>query len=116
MKIVSKPIHTLEKNVDFYVGDDAKDNFEILDSAKPEDFWFHVQGFSSCHVIANVSKLALDKKQIRQIITQGALLCKQNSRYSHMNDLAILYTKVKNVRKTEYVGLVMTRDAKVRII
>ena len=105
-----------EENVEFHIGDDAKDNFVIIDYANPEDLWFHVQGFSSCHVIANISKLELDKKQLRQIITQGAVLCKQNSRYAYMNDLAIVYTKVKNIKKTNIVGTVITENTKVRII
>jgi hypothetical protein len=116
MKIVSKYINSLDKQVEFYVGDDAKNNNEIIDNAKPEDLWFHVQGFSSCHVIANISKLELNKKQLGQIITQGALLCKMNSRYSHMGDLAIIYTRIKNVKKTNIVGLVMSKDTKIRII
>jgi predicted ribosome quality control (RQC) complex YloA/Tae2 family protein len=116
MKIVSQYITSLNKNVEFHIGDDAKDNFVIIDYANPEDLWFHVQGFSSCHVIANISKLELDKKQLRQIITQGAVLCKQNSRYAYMNDLAIVYTKVKNIKKTNIVGTVITENTKVRII
>jgi predicted ribosome quality control (RQC) complex YloA/Tae2 family protein len=116
MRILPKFIQSLNKNVDFYIGDDAKANFEIIDLASDNDLWFHVQGFSSCHVVANINKLELDKKQLRQIITQGALLCKQNSRYGYMSDLAVIYTRIKDVAKTNELGKVVTRNTKVRIV
>jgi predicted ribosome quality control (RQC) complex YloA/Tae2 family protein len=117
MKRVTKTIHGLSSPVVYFVGENAEDNEDIIDNAGADDLWFHGQGFSSCHVIAEIENLSLDKKQKRQIITQGALLCKQNCKYSYMSDLAIIYTEVKNVQKTNIKGTVMTKDkVKVRII
>jgi predicted ribosome quality control (RQC) complex YloA/Tae2 family protein len=116
MKTISKYIQSLNQYVVYYVGENAEDNFAILDKADPHDIWFHVQGFSSGHVIADIRLLDPNKKQLRQIITQGAMLCKQHSNYSYMSDLAIIYTRVKDVQKTEIVGTVLTKQVKVRII
>jgi len=106
----------MKQYVVFEIGENAQDNFDIIDRAKPEDLWFHVQGFSSSHVIAKIANYDLDKKQVRQISVQGAVVCKQHSIYSHMTDLAIIYTKIKNIKKSSEVGKVFTRDVRVRII
>jgi len=116
MKTISKYIQSLNQYVVFYVGENAEDNFVIIDKADPDDIWFHVQGFSSGHVIADIRLFEPTKKQLRQIITQGAMLCKQYSTYSYMSDLAIIYTRVKDVQKTSIVGTVLTKQVKVRII
>ena len=116
MKTVSKYIPSLNKSVNFFVGENAADNFNIIDNSLDDDIWFHVQGFSSGHVIAETNDIKMDKKQLRQIITQGAIICKQYSKYSYMSDLAIIYTQVKHVEKTEVLGCVNTKMVKVRII
>ena len=33
------------------IGKDAVQNWKIIDSANPEDYWFHIANCSSCHVI-----------------------------------------------------------------
>jgi len=145
------------KDVTFLVGTCAQDNFDIIDISEPDDIWFHVRDWSSCHVIARVSGIAsvavkysgrvaegirgnsrersssefkgdrelsgdnllshdnakipagekMDKKTIHKIIKQGALLCKEESRYKSVKNLAIIYTKVQNVQKTNIVGSVI---------
>jgi predicted ribosome quality control (RQC) complex YloA/Tae2 family protein len=117
MKRIQKYFQGIQRPVVYHVGENADENEEIIDAANAEDIWFHGQGFSSCHVIVEVNGLKLDKKQKRQIITQGALLCKQYCKYSYMSDLAIIYTEVKNVQKTNIKGTVMTKEkVKVRIV
>ena len=127
-------LQNYRKEITFLVGTCAQDNFDAIDISDPDDIWFHVKDFSSCHVIARVSGIAsvakgdrelsgdnllsqdnakmpagekLDKKLIRSIIKQGALLCKHESRYGSVKNLAIIYTKVKNVQKTNIVGSVI---------
>uniref|UniRef100_A0A6C0B3K8 NFACT RNA-binding domain-containing protein n=1 Tax=viral metagenome TaxID=1070528 RepID=A0A6C0B3K8_9ZZZZ len=117
MKKVQKYFQGVQRPITYSVGENAEDNEDIIDAANADDVWFHGQGFSSCHVIADINGLKLDKKQKRQIITQGALLCKQNCKYSYMSDLAIIYTEVKNIQKTNIKGTVRTKErVKVRIV
>jgi predicted ribosome quality control (RQC) complex YloA/Tae2 family protein len=99
----------LVKDVSFLVGTSAQDNFDIIDISDPDDIWFHVKDNPSCHVIAKMSDLGekIDKKMRRLIIKQGALLCKMESKYKSVKNLEILYTKVKNVKKTATVGSVI---------
>jgi len=116
MKIVKKYINSLKKDVEFKVGENAEDNFYIIDHSHADDLWFHVQGLSSCHVVASIYGLNLDKKQHRQIITQGAVVCKQNSRYYSMSNLAIIYTTINNIEKATPVGTVVPHSPKIKII
>ena len=134
MKIKTIVLQGKSKEVTFLVGTCAQDNFDAIDISQPDDIWFHVKDFSSCHVIARVSCTAsvykgdrelsgdnllsqdnakmpegekLDKKIMRHIIKQGALLCKQESKYRAVKNLEIIYTKLKNVQKTNIVGSVI---------
>jgi hypothetical protein len=118
MKKIPRYIESLKSDVIYEVGECAEENFEILDNAAEttEDMWFHVQGFSSCHVIAKIHNMKLEKKHLRQIITQGCMLAKQYSRYSYMSNLVVIFTRVKNVRKTDIVGRVVSKEVKSRVI
>jgi predicted ribosome quality control (RQC) complex YloA/Tae2 family protein len=116
MKIVNKFIASLNKDVEYHVGENEDDNFHIIDIASQDDIWFHIDGYSCGHIIAKIDGLKLDKKNLRQIITQGCLLCKEVSRYTHIKDIGILYTRIQNVAKTETIGKVTLAKANVRII
>lgn len=113
MKIEPRYIPALEREIPFLVGTYARDNFEIIDESEPTDLWFHLSDTSSCHVIAKMPQdIKLDKKQKMQIIKQGALICKQNSRYKSDRSVDVIYTSLSNVIKTEIVGQVITSDTK----
>lgn len=113
MKLESKYIASLKDSIDFKIGQNSQDNFDIIDSSNPNDIWFHLYGESSCHVIASINpEIKLDKKQKRQIITQGALLCKQNSKHKSSKNVNIIYTEIKNIEKTEIVGTVHVNEQK----
>jgi len=48
----------------------------------------------------------MDKKQKRDIVTQGAVLCKQHSKYKSDKNVKIVYSMIKNIQKTAVVGQV----------
>ena len=107
MKTELKFISALNSSIEFKIGQNAQDNFDIIDESNPNDLWFHLYGESSCHVVASIDpEVKLDKKQKRQIITQGALLCKQNTKYKSSKHVNIIYSEIKNIEKTETVGKV----------
>jgi predicted ribosome quality control (RQC) complex YloA/Tae2 family protein len=95
-------IPAIKCNITYYIGSNAQDNWDIIDNASPDDIWFHIDGSSSCHVIASICEnTTFDKKDKRYIIKQGALLCKENSKYKSERNLKITYTSCKNVKKIE---------------
>lgn len=100
----------------FYIGRNARENFEIIDAAGPEDLWFHADDSSSCHVVALCGGLSLDKKQMRTVCKAGAQICKENTKkLAGLREVSILYTTIKNVTKTEVLGSVIAHNTKVLI-
>jgi predicted ribosome quality control (RQC) complex YloA/Tae2 family protein len=102
----------LSKDIVYRYGKNAIGNFTIIDMATPDDVWFHISNDSSAHVIACLPLEKLDKKQKHQIIKQGALLCKNISKYKNKKDVEIIYSKVRDIEKTETVGMVVVKNGK----
>jgi len=106
-------IPSLSQDILFRYGKNASGNFTIIDMAKPDDYWFHVANESSAHVIACLpEEKRLDKKQKQHILTQGALLCKNISKYKNTKKLEITYCKVGDLEKTHTLGSVIVKNEK----
>jgi predicted ribosome quality control (RQC) complex YloA/Tae2 family protein len=100
-------LKNINKNITFCIGKNAQDNFDIIDASLPEDMWFHVKDLPSCHVVAKIPE-GTDRKEMRSIIKRGALLCKMHSKYKASDKLEIIYTRIKNIQKTDTPGSVIT--------
>lgn len=98
-------------SVDFHIGQNAADNFDIIAAADPHHLWFHVAGQSSCHVIAAIPN-TFDRKEIRYIVKQGAVLCKQHSSCASQKNISITYARVCDVQKTVIIGTVIVQNLK----
>ena len=117
MKTIFRHVNELNIKFEFWVGESATDNFAIIDIADATDLWFHLGGSeSSCHVICRMPVNLPSKKALRQIVTQGAVLCKKYSRRKSDKNVPIIYTKIENVEKTEVVGCVLTKNIKTILI
>ena len=133
-RVVTRFIPSLKINVVYKIGKDAQNNFELIDKADQNDIWFHLKDVSSCHVIACLKNIqyttsddelpnfydinfdTLDKKEKQQIITQGALLCKQYSKLKSAKNVNIVYAKIEDVYKTDVPGSVFTYKSKVIVV
>jgi predicted ribosome quality control (RQC) complex YloA/Tae2 family protein len=95
---------------DVWVGENATDNFQIISDADQNDLWFHLDQFSSPHVILRNPNNLKRNKIPKQLINSAAELCKLHSRFKTVSKkIGIIYTEVKNVKKTKVVGQVVTR-------
>lgn len=113
MKVEIVKFENIKKPVTFYIGKNAKDNFEVVDHGESEDLWFHAgNGVSSCHVVAILSEVyTIQEKE--QIIKTGAEICKQNTKkLSMLSKVEIGYTEIKNIQKTKVLGMVTTKNMK----
>ena len=114
MKSIIRNIAALDGDIEYCVGKSASDNFTIIDEANENDLWFHIDGEPSGHVIAKIPENSVfTKKQLRQIITQGGLVCKENSKYKSQKNVDIVYTYVKYVEKTNILGKVSITNHKI---
>jgi predicted ribosome quality control (RQC) complex YloA/Tae2 family protein len=113
MKIITKLIDYIE--VEYKVGTNAQENHDIIDEADLDDLWFHISGCASCHVICKIPDIpenVNNKKTLQKIAKQGAVICKENSKYKSYKNVKIDYTKIKNVTKKEIPGSVIITNAK----
>ena len=102
-KIITIPKLNIE--VEFVIGKNAKENFDIIDDAEDHHIWFHIHNAPSCHVIAKLDE-ELYKKDFKYVVKQGAVLCKQHSKFNNKKNVEIVYTIIKHVHKTDIVGSV----------
>ena len=98
-------------NIEFVIGKNARENFEIIDDAEDHHMWFHIEGQSSGHIIAKIDE-EVDKKTLRYIVKQGAVLCKQVSKYARVNNINIVYARIRDVEKTDTMGMVHVSNPK----
>ena len=116
MKIENILIKPLKREITFYIGKNQNENFEVIDKGKTDDLWFHAKDLSSCHVVCDVPN-DIDKKDLRYIITIGALLCKSNTnKLKSQKNVNIIYTQIKNVTKTDVDGCVLTQNFKTIVL
>ena len=113
MRVELRYIHSLNREITYIVGTNAHDNFDIIDESDDQDLWFHLSDYSSCHVVAKMPQdITLDKKQKIQIIKQGAIICKQYSKYKSENNVKIIYTTISNIVKGNIIGQVEASNVK----
>ena len=106
----------LNREITFYIGQNKNENFDVIDKGEPDDLWFHANEISSCHVIAIVPK-DISNKERKYIIKAGALLCKKyTNKLRTLTGIEIIYTEIKNIEKTQYIGCVKIVNQKKIII
>ena len=95
-----------------HIGANAKDNWNIIDMAKPNDIWFHVEDHPSAHVILIVpTELTQIKDVSKMTLKYCANLCKKNK--ENKDQMSVIYTQIKNVTKADKEGSVSTINCKV---
>lgn len=113
MKFVTRYIDCIKSDIQFVIGKNAADNMKILDEAMMDDIWFHIDGSSSAHVIAKLPvDMTLDKKQRLRIVKQGAVICKEVSKYASQKNVKIVFASVNDVTPTQTLGTVVVSRAK----
>ena len=81
------------------VGNNAKENWELLEQAEPNHLFFHLTSFPSCYVI-----LQTEEKVGINIIETCSRVCLENTKYDSCKNVNVDYTKISNVKKGEKVG------------
>ena len=110
MKTETIFIKALKREVTFHIGKKQEENFDVIDKGSEDDLWFHAKDNSSSHVVCNLPD-DIDKKELRYIITAGALLCKNNTnKLKSLKNVEINYTQIKNIIKTSIPGCVQIQN------
>jgi predicted ribosome quality control (RQC) complex YloA/Tae2 family protein len=106
MKTIEIYIEKIKDDVTFRIGENAQENYDLIDDSNPDDIWFHLNNNSSSHVVASIPE-GLKRKEKGYIIRRGALLCKNdNAKSRTQKQVGIIFTAIRNVKKTDIVGSV----------
>lgn len=111
MKKIVFHFDSFNNDIEYIIGQNASENFKIIDDANESDIWFHIDGYPSCHVICRIPD-NLSKKDLSKVIKRGALCCKEHSKYRTIKLVSVIYTYVENVKKTDVVGTVIATNTK----
>ena len=83
-------------NINYILGENAKDNHQIIDYADGNDIWVHLDELPSGHCI-------IETNIIKDIYLYNAYnLIIEKSKYKYCKK--IVYTYVKNIKKTKNPG------------
>ncbi len=89
------------------IGQNAKDNENIIKMSEQNDLWFHVDNLPSAHIILQSNGDIIPKRYLNKICSLFRdNSSKLTSRYN------IIYTTIKNVKLTRECGKVITSNTK----
>ena len=91
-------LNSNDKDIVFRLGDNAKENHQLIDDADPNDWWFHLDEYPSGHCIVETSELN------NELIIYAAQLVKEHSKYRNHKKLGVKYLQIKNIKKTKNPG------------
>jgi predicted ribosome quality control (RQC) complex YloA/Tae2 family protein len=107
MKTQNMILPLSKTEIQFNIGQNKEENSLIISQSASNDYWFHLQNDSSCHVIAHIPvEIKMTRKERGYIIRKGAELCKLNSKMKNEKNVSIIFTKMQNVVQTDKVGQV----------
>jgi predicted ribosome quality control (RQC) complex YloA/Tae2 family protein len=89
-----------------YIGENASDNWKIIDNSNHFDIWFHLLGSPSSHVI-----LHLPDKHFKcdsKALLYCANLVKHKSKLKMEKKVPVIYTFISNIKKGKEIGSVTT--------
>jgi len=98
--------HQLTSQHLLIIGQNAKENHDIIKNSNPSDLWFHVSNYPSAHVILQPSS----KKS--KLIYQAALASKLRSKAAKFPNVQMVYTPVENLIPTSKPGEVTFKSQK----
>ena len=82
------------------LGENAKENWILLDQAKSNHYFFHLSSFSSGYVILETNF----QTPSLEMITIAAQLCKINTKYRNCKNIKVDYCLCSNVTKGDVIG------------
>ena len=83
-------VESQQNSITIQVGENAKENWKLLEKANQNYIWLHLKNLSSPYVIINHSDPS------KNIINYAASLCKSHSKYHNIRKVSVIYTCIKN--------------------
>jgi predicted ribosome quality control (RQC) complex YloA/Tae2 family protein len=90
-----------ESGVKYNIGENARDNWDMLGIADDSYYFFHLSSFPSCYVIME------SKYPSQSMLRYGAMLCKHATKYRHVKNIKVDYCRCSNLVKGDNTGEVV---------
>jgi len=96
--------HFVYNEINIYLGEDKHENWNLIETSRPNDIFVHLNSFPSGHV-----KIEMDIFDI-EIVVYAGNICRQYSKYKHLKDLKICYCRYDNILKGDKTGEVVFKS------
>lgn len=90
----------VNKGISYSVGCNAEENWKLIGLADKEEYWVHLKGYTSAHVIIHIDKVLPD-----DIEYAHELILNHTKKAPRAAE--VIYSKVKNIKKGSKVGEVI---------
>jgi len=87
------------------LGENAAENWKMLDDIKPTFYFFHLSSFSSGYAILECE----DEPKI-DIIQDAARICRNGTKYRNLKNIKVDYCHCSNITKSDKVGEVIFKS------
>lgn len=91
----------LGDNIVCYLGQTAKENWDLLDKSKSHHIFFHLSSFPSGYVI-----LECEDELCNSVILKACEICKNASKYRFIKNIKVDYCRCDNLIKGDKTGVV----------
>ena len=91
---------TLDDQSQLKIGQNAQDNWDLIDESQSEWYWFHLKSFPSSHVV-----LCCENPSETSLVV-AAQHCKQATKYKNVPNIKVSYCRIGNIQKAGKVGSV----------
>jgi predicted ribosome quality control (RQC) complex YloA/Tae2 family protein len=102
--MIIKNIYIEEKLYEIVIGGNAKENDQIIKESHPMDLWFHLSNVPSAHLVLKSKGDKIPRRYINEI---SGMLFENNKKY--MTNTNVIYTEIRNVKRTDVPGRVITK-------
>lgn len=107
MKTLDIYVEENDKTYRLIVGQNQKENDQILRACDQNDIWFHLENISGPHFILQNGGDTIPKRYLNQI----AMMFRE-FKNNLSNRYSVIYTELKNVKLTKTPGEVLTVKTK----
>ena len=90
-------------NITFKIGENAEDNWKIIQSSNKDYYWVHAEGVASAHIIIEIDE------PLENEINFACIKCKEVSKQVKDNTKYVV-TQIKNIKLGSNPGEVYFKD------
>jgi len=96
----------VKDNIKYRLGKNAIENFKLIDDAielNDNYWWFHIDDYPSGHCLIYTENIE------KYMLLYAGKLVKENSKQRNNKKVKIVYTQIKNIKKTKIIGQVLIK-------